>query len=53
MKRIITVLIAVILSACIPANQKPEKVISEYPINSHIIRLYDYPENVVDIIKRK
>ena len=34
-------------------DDMPENVISKYPINSHIIRLYDYPENVVDIIKRK
>lgn len=34
-------------------DDMPENVISKYPVNSHIIRLYDYPENVVDIIKRK
>lgn len=34
-------------------DDMPENVISKYPINSHIIRLYDHPENVVDIIKRK
>lgn len=34
-------------------DDMPENVIYRYPINSHIIRLYDHPENVVDIIKRK